>query len=71
MSGCYPKAMKAALDRAGIANQDPALRQAAGQAFDNTSKFVIRDVNARTTPQFKTDIVGAPGSSRIPPFQDS
>src|SRR4051812_20919530 len=29
--------MKAALDRAGITNRDPALRHAAGHAFDNTS----------------------------------
>src|SRR4051794_4509293 len=43
--------MKAALDRAGIANQDPALRQAAGQAFYNTSKFTLRDLKARTTQQ--------------------
>src|SRR3982750_1762828 len=35
--------MKATLDRAGIANQDQALRQAAGQAFYNTSKFTLRD----------------------------
>ena len=30
--------MKATLDKAGIANQDQALRQAAGQAFYNTSQ---------------------------------
>ena len=39
--------MKAALDRAGIANQDRALRQAAGQAFYNTSGFTLRDLKAR------------------------
>jgi hypothetical protein len=33
---------KAKLDKAGITNQDPALRQAAGQAFYNTSKFTLR-----------------------------
>ena len=38
--------MKAALDDAGIANQDAALRQAAGQAFYNTSKFMLRDLRA-------------------------
>ena len=43
--------MKAAMDRAGIANQDPALRQAAGQAFYNTSKFTLRDLKSRTTQQ--------------------
>jgi type I restriction enzyme M protein len=31
-------AMKATLDKARITNQDQALRQAAGQAFYNTSK---------------------------------
>ncbi len=43
--------MKANLDRAGVANQDPALRQAAGQAFYNTSKFTLRDLKSRTTQQ--------------------
>lgn len=38
--------MKAALDKAGITNQDQALRQAAGQAFYNTSKFTLRDLKA-------------------------
>jgi type I restriction enzyme M protein len=33
--------MKASLDKAGIVHQDPALRQAAGQAFYNTSKFTL------------------------------
>jgi hypothetical protein len=36
-----------ALDRAGIVHQDPALRQAAGQAFYNTSRFTLRDLRAR------------------------
>ena len=31
--------MRAALDDAGVVEQDPALRQAAGQAFYNTSRF--------------------------------
>ena len=31
--------MKASLDAVGVIEQDPALRQAAGQAFHNTSKF--------------------------------
>src|SRR4051794_32561050 len=43
--------MKATMDRAGIANQDPALRQAARQAFYNTSKFTLRDLASRTTQQ--------------------
>src|SRR6266850_1282200 len=43
--------MKAALDQAGIVHQDQALRQAAGQAFYNTSKFTLRDLKARTSQQ--------------------
>src|SRR5690606_7265705 len=43
--------MKASLDRAGITNQDAALRQAAGQAFYNTSKFTLRDLRARASQQ--------------------
>jgi type I restriction enzyme M protein len=43
--------MKASLDRAKITNQDQALRQAAGQAFYNTSKFTLRDLKARTSQQ--------------------
>jgi type I restriction-modification system DNA methylase subunit len=39
--------MKAALDKAGITNQDQALRQATGQAFYNTSRFTLRDLRAR------------------------
>src|SRR5467141_2164764 len=42
---------KAKLDKAGITNQDPALRQAAGQAFYNTSKFTLRDLKARASQQ--------------------
>ena len=44
-------AMKASLDAAGIVHQDQALRQAAGQAFYNTSKFTLRDLRARTSQQ--------------------
>jgi len=43
--------MKAALDQAGITNQDQALRQAAGQAFYNTSRFTLRDLKARASQQ--------------------
>src|SRR5215213_1854502 len=43
--------MKVSLDKAGITNQDQALRQAAGQAFYNTSKFTLRDLKARATQQ--------------------
>jgi len=43
--------MKARLDKAGIVNQDAALRQAAGQAFYNTSPFTLRDLRARANRQ--------------------
>jgi type I restriction enzyme M protein len=43
--------MKANLDKVGIANQDAALRQAAGQDFYNTSKFTLRDLRARANDQ--------------------
>jgi type I restriction enzyme M protein len=43
--------MKSALDKAGIVHQDVALRQAAGQAFYNSSKFNMRDLRARASQQ--------------------
>lgn len=43
--------MKASLDKAGIVHQDQALRQAAGQAFYNTSKFTLRALRARASQQ--------------------
>ena len=43
--------MKASLDGAGVVEQDPALRQAAGQAFYNTSRFTLRDLRARANRQ--------------------
>jgi type I restriction enzyme M protein len=43
--------MKTSLDSARIVHQDPALRQAAGQAFYNTSKFTLRDLRARASQQ--------------------
>jgi type I restriction enzyme M protein len=43
--------LKASLDTAQIVHQDPALRQAAGQAFYNTSKFTLRDLQARASQQ--------------------
>src|SRR6187200_1635845 len=43
--------MKISLDKAKIHNQDQALRQAAGQAFYNTSKFTLRDLKARSSQQ--------------------
>lgn len=43
--------LKAHLDAAQIHHQDEALRQAAGQAFYNTSKFTLRDLKARASHQ--------------------
>ncbi len=43
--------MKASLDKSKIVHQDQALRQAAGQAFYNTSKFTLRDLKARASQQ--------------------
>ena len=48
--------MKDNLDKASIANQDAALRQAAGQAFYNTSRFNLRDLRNRASQaQLKAD----------------
>ncbi len=43
--------MKAALDKEKVANQDDALRAASGQAFYNTSPFLLRDLKSRATQQ--------------------
>ena len=43
--------MKASLDKAGIVNQDTALRDAAGKPFYNTSKVTLRDLRARASQQ--------------------
>ena len=43
--------MKATLDAAGVVEQGSALRQAAGQAFYNTSRFTLRDLRARANRQ--------------------
>ena len=43
--------MKAWLDKEKITSQDQPLRQAAGQAFYNTSKFTLRDLRARASQQ--------------------
>jgi len=43
--------IKSTLDQAGITNQDAPLRQAAGQAFYNTSPFTLRDLRARAKAQ--------------------
>jgi type I restriction enzyme M protein len=48
--------MKDNLDKAGITNQDAALRQAAEQAFYNTSRFSLRDLRNRASQaQLKAD----------------
>lgn len=44
-------AMKAHLDKEKIDNQDDALRASAGQAFYNTSPFLLRDLKSRATRQ--------------------
>lgn len=43
--------MKTTLDEAGITTQEVALRQAAGQAFYNTSPFTLRDLRNRPNQQ--------------------
>jgi type I restriction enzyme M protein len=43
--------MKTSLDKSGIVHQDLALRQAAQQAFYNTSNFTMRDLKARASQQ--------------------
>ena len=43
--------MKASLDKVGVIEQDPALRQASEQAFYNTSRFTLRDLKARASRQ--------------------
>ena len=43
--------MKTRLDDAGITNQEPALRQASGEAFYNTSPFRLRELTSRGRQQ--------------------
>ena len=43
--------LKEQLDKAKVANQHPALCQTAGQAFYNTSPFLLRDLKSRTAQQ--------------------
>ena len=47
--------MKVALDKEKITNQDDALRSASGQAFYNTSPFLLRDLKSRKTQQTLKD----------------
>ena len=42
---------KASLDALGVVEQDPSLREAAEQAFYNTSNFTMRDLKARAHRQ--------------------
>ena len=43
--------MKASLDRIGVVDQETSLRNAAGQAFHNTSKFTLSDLRSRSNRQ--------------------
>ena len=43
--------MKATLDAVGVVEQDPALQEAAGRAFYNTSKFTLRGLRSRANRQ--------------------
>lgn len=47
--------MKVALDAEKITNQDDALRSASGEAFYNTSPFLLRDLKSRKTQQTLKD----------------
>ncbi|MGQ9780185.1 MAG: type I restriction-modification system subunit M [Bacillota bacterium] len=50
--------MKRRLDEAGVVNQDAALRQAAGQAFYNTSPFTLATLRGRSkTQQLEADFL--------------
>ena len=58
---------KELLDKAGVVEQDAALRTAADQAFYNTSKFTLRDLRARAnrqqlTADFTAYLDGFPGN---------
>ena len=53
--------MKTWLDEQGIVEQKETLRQAAGQAFYNTSKFTLHDLRARASrQQLKSRLRGLP-----------
>jgi type I restriction enzyme M protein len=43
--------LKANLDKAKVVNQDSALRQAAGQAFYNTSPYTLKELRSRAKQQ--------------------
>jgi hypothetical protein len=63
--------MRASLDQAQIVNQDPALRQAAAEAFYNTSKFTLRErsrmlLGRRRSPPTPRVRLTEPGLSGYP-----
>ena len=62
--------MKAALDKELITNQDDALRSASGQAFYNTSPFLLRDLKACSTQQKLKDDFEAYLDGYSPNVQD-
>lgn len=62
--------MKVALDREQITNQDDALRVASGQAFYNTSPFLLRDLKSRATQQQLKDDFEAYLDGFSPKVQD-
>ena len=50
--------LKAALDQAGVIEQDQALRTASRRGFYNTSRFTLRDLRARANrQQLRADIL--------------
>ena len=62
--------MVASLDEAGVVEQDQALRQAAGQAFYNTSKFTMRELRSRASRQQLTADFGVYLDGFSPGVQD-
>ncbi len=61
---------KTLLDNVGIVHQDQPLRQAAGQAFYNTSQFTLRDLRARASQQQLRDDFAAYLDGFSPNVQD-
>ena len=62
--------MKEHLDREGVIDQDGALRMASGQAFYNTSPFLLRDLKSRASQQKLKDDFGAYLDGFSPNVQD-
>jgi type I restriction enzyme M protein len=62
--------MQTTLDNADIENQDQSLRQAAGQAFYNTSAFTLRDLRSRVGQQQLRDDFSAYLDGYSPNVQD-